>query len=327
MKRFIFRCILFILPIVLLAYTTDIFLSKNLKKINGYKEGEFSVWNDLYNGKINADIVIYGSSRAWLHIDPTMMEDSLHISTYNLGINSHNFWLENFRHTLLLQYNTKPRLIIHSLGMATVEKRKDLYNSDQFLPYMLFNKEMEQTIISYQGYIPADFDVPLLRYYGKRDAIFSAVKYALHPSNNPVKRIKGYEGVDDLSWHNDLEKAKKKMPYYLVKIDSATVNLFEKYLMDCKAQNIKVLLLFSPEFIDGQRFTKNRQDVIDIYKTLSAKYNVPFYDYSNDSMSYQRKYFFNAEHLNKLGATLFTKRLIDTLKKTDLLDGIKKISK
>jgi len=189
---------------------------------------------------------------------------------------------------------------------------------------MLFNKEMEQTIISYQGYTAADFDVPLLRYYGKKDAIFSAIKYSINPSNNPVKRIKGYEGVEDLSWHNDLDKAKKKMPYYEVKIDTATVALFEKYLADCKAKGIKILLLFSPEYIEGQRFTKNRNDVINIYKTLSAKYNIPFFDYSSDSMSYERKYFFNAEHLNKLGATVFTERLIDTLRKTNLLEEIKK---
>lgn len=323
MKKFISRSVLFILPFVLMAYVTDIFISKNLKKISSYKEGEFSVWNDLYEGKIKAEIVIYGSSRAWLHIDPSMMEDSLHITTYNLGINSHNFWMENFRHKLLLKYNSKPRLIIHSLGFSTMEKRADLFNADQFLPYMLFNKEMEATIIGYKGYTKADFYIPLLRYYGKRDALLRVFQYCINPSNNPVKRIKGYEGVEDLSWHNDLDKVKKKMKYNEVKIDTTTISLFEKYIIDCKKQNIRVLLLNTPEFIDGQLFTKNLKDVIKIYKDISTKYDVPFYDFSNDSMSYQKKYFFNAEHLNKLGAETFTKKLIDTLKRSALLDGIK----
>jgi hypothetical protein len=326
MKRFVLRFGLFILPMVLLAYGSDLFISKRLKQIKSYKEGEFSVWNDLYDGKIDAQIAIYGSSRAWLHIDPAIVEDSLHIPTYNLGINSHNFWLEYFRHTLLLKYNKKPRLIIHTLGMATVEKRVDLFNADQFLPYMLFNKEMENAIISYKGYTPADFVIPMLRYFGKRDALFSVMKYCLNPSNNPVKRIKGYEAVTDLSWHNDLDKVKKKMKYYEVKVDTPTLALMERYLQECKANGIKVLLLYSPEYIEGQRFTHNRQDVIDFYKKISAKYDVPYFDFSNDSMSYQQKYFFNAEHLNKLGADLFTRKLIDTLKKSTLLQGLTPIT-
>ena len=322
---FVYRLAIFILPIVLLAYTADVFISKKLKKIYRYKEGEFSVWNDLYTGKINSDIVIYGSSRAWLHIDPTMMQDSLKITTYNLGINSHNFWLEYFRHTLLLKYNKKPALIIHTLGMATVEKREDLYNADQFLPYMLYNKEMEDAIIGYKGYTDSDFKIPLLRYYGKRDAIFNVMSFCLNPSNNPVKRIKGYEAVTDLSWHNDLDKAKKKMKFYQVKIDTVTINLFEKYLADCNKEGVKMLLLYTPEFIDGQRFTNNREEVINIFKQMSDKYNVPFFDYSNDSMSFQKKYFFNAEHLNILGADLFTQKLIDTLKQSGLLNKITKL--
>lgn len=323
MKKFIIRLLLFLLPFALIAYGADRFISGKLRKINAYKEGEFSVWNDLYGGKIKADILIYGSSRAWLHIDPSIMEDNLQIPTYNIGINSHNFWLEHFRHTLLMKHCQKPKLIIHSLGMATVEKRADLFNADQFLPYMLFNKEMENAIISYRGYTKADFYIPMLRYFGKRDALVSAVKNALNPSNNPIKRINGFEAVTDLSWHNDLEKVKKKMKYYEVKIDTATVRLFEEYIADCKKQNIRLLLLFSPEYYEGQEFTKNREDVISIYKSLSAKYQVPFIDYSADSMSYDKKYFFNAEHLNKLGSDLFTQKLIDTLRHTGLLDNIR----
>ncbi len=324
MKRFIFRLTLFILPVFVVAYGADIILSKNLKKIKNYKEGEFTVWNDLYDGKINADIVIYGSSRAWLHINSTMMEDSLKINTYNLGINSHNFWLEYFRHSLLLKYNKKPKLIIHALDMATLDKRVDLFNPDQFLPYMLFNKEMKSVINGYKGYTNADFIIPLLRYYGKKDAILGVIKYCLHPNKNPVKRIKGYEGASDLSWHNDLDKAKKQMNFYQPKLDTATIRLFEKHLADCKQQGIKILLLYTPEFIDGQMFTKNREEVIAIFRNFGFKYNVPFMDYSNDTMSYQKKYFFNAEHLNKLGAEIFTKKLIDTLRQTELLNGINK---
>jgi len=51
-----------------------------------------------------------------------------------------------------------------------------------------------------------------------------------------------------------------------------------------------------------------------IYKKFSNEYQIPFYDFSNDSISYHKKYFYNASHLNNIGSQLFTKELIDTLK-------------
>jgi hypothetical protein len=324
MKRFITRCLLFCVPFVVLAYGADRFVSGKLKEIRAYKEGEFSVWNDLYAGNIKAPVVVYGSSRAWMQIDPGLIEDSLQVPAYNLGINSHNFRLENFRHQLLLKYCEKPRLIIHSLGTTTLEKRADLFNADQFLPYMLFNPDMKAVIEDYKGYTPRDFYIPMLRYFGKRDALTAVLKYVINPGHNPGKRTRGFESVKDLTWHNDLEKVKKKMSSYEVKIDPVTVTAFKNYITDCKKQGIKLVLVYSPEYFEGQLFTKNRDSIMSLFKTISTTFGVPYYDYSNDSMSYRQQYFFNAEHLNKLGADLFTKKLIDTLKRSGLLEDISK---
>ena len=108
MKKFIKYLLFFIAPFILFSYCIDVFISTNLKKAKKGAYGEYSTWNDVFEGKINSDIVIYGSSRAWKHISPKIINDRLHISTYNLGIDGHTFWLENFRHRMLLKNNTKP---------------------------------------------------------------------------------------------------------------------------------------------------------------------------------------------------------------------------
>ena len=64
---------------------------------------------------------------------------------------------------------------------------------------------------------------------------------------------------------------------------------------------------------------KNRGEVLSLYTNYSHKYNIPFYDYSNDAISYQKKYFYNTNHLNKTGAELFTAKFIDTLKQSHLI--------
>jgi hypothetical protein len=317
MKKFIIQLLIYLIPITLLSYGADKFLSNNLKKSNNFADGEFSTWNDIYEGKINSDIVIYGSSNAWVQIDPGLIHDSLDATAYNLGINGHNFRLQYFRHSLLLKYNRKPKLIILSLNIFSFEKENDLYNPDQFLPYMLNNKEMENTIIGFNGYKSFDFKIPLIRYYGKKEAIIHTFYLLIKPSKNVVKRIKGYQ-ARDMQWNDDLLKAEIKLGSYEVKLDSSLIPLFEIFCNECKQTNIETILVYPPEYIEGQLFIKNRDKIMSIFYNLSKKHDIPFYDFSGDSISFQKKYFYNSGHLNKVGAELFTDKLIHVLKKSSL---------
>lgn len=315
---------LFLSPLILCSYFIDIFISSYLKKSNSHAQKEYPTWNAIFEGKINSDIVIYGSSRAWRQINPTMISNNLKMSTFNLGIDGHNFWLQYLRHTLLLENNTKPKIIIHSLDIFTLEKNKDLYNPDQFLPYMLRDKELKNAIESYNGFSIFDYEIPLIRYFGKLDAIKTVIKLIIKPQSNIIERIKGYQGQVQ-SWNSDFDKARFTMKYYEVKIDTASMILFDRYLNECKANNIKIIFVYPPEYIEGQKFIKNRNKLIALYTKFSKKYCIPFYDYSDNSMSYQKKYFYNAIHLNKLGAELFTNELIEKLKNSDEYDKIQRI--
>jgi hypothetical protein len=314
MRKFIIRVLLFFVPILLIAYSADRLLSRQLKTTHTESGDEFSVWNDLYGGTVNSNVLIYGSSRAWLHFDPKMISDSLNTTAYNLGINGHNFWLQYFRHQLLLKKDSQPKLIIHSLDYFTLEKRPDLYNPDQFLPYMLFDQDIEQTIAGYKGYQPVDYKLPLIRYYGKKEALGHVVRIMLKSGGDTLVRIRGYRG-DEKQWNSDLINAKKLMAAYTIKLDSASIALFDQYLRECRDKKIKIIFVYTPEHIDGQQFVKNREAIMLLYKGFSEKYKIPFLDYSNHPISFQRQYFYNASHMNKGGAELFTRDLIGELKK------------
>ena len=54
---------------------------------------------------------------------------------------------------------------------------------------------------------------------------------------------------------------------------------------------------------------------INVYKKLSKKHAIPFWDYSSDSISFNKDYFYNANHLNKTGADLFTAKFAERFKK------------
>ncbi|MBK7668915.1 MAG: hypothetical protein IPJ32_17175 [Sphingobacteriaceae bacterium] len=274
MKKFIIQILVFLLPIVLLAYFADVFISNTLKKSNSHAQKEYSTWNNIIDGTVNSDIVIYGNSRAWLQINPTMIGDSLKTSAYNLGIDGHNFWLEYLRHTLLLKNNTKPKLIIQSLDNFTLEKKKELYNPDQFLPYMLWDSEIREATKDYEGYDAMDYKIPLLRYYGKLDAFKTVLRLILKPESNTTERIRGYKSAD-LAWDGTFDKLLKVKKSHTAKLDSASIVLFERYLNECKSKNIKIVFVVAPQYIAGQKFIINRSEIMSIYSDFSEKYNIP----------------------------------------------------
>ncbi|MHC1775964.1 MAG: hypothetical protein AB9834_11180 [Lentimicrobium sp.] len=318
MKKFLISILIFSLSLLVFAYLMDLFLSDRLRKS---KNGEFGVWNDIYNGKVNDDLLIYGGSRAWVQFDPQIISDSLNISAYNIGINGHNFWLQYLRHSVLLKYNEKPKVIVHSVDIMTLGKRPDLFNPEQFLPYMVDDPAMAKAISSYEGYSYLDYKLPLLRYSGKWKALIFALKWTFSSQNSIPDRIKGYQGKD-MTWNSDFEKAKEELNEFSMDLDSETVQLFEKYIQECRDMNIKLIFVNPPEYVEGQHFVKNRDEIIALFSKLGHENNIPFYDYSSDSMSFDKKYFYNSTHMNKLGAELFTKKLVMDFKRNSVLIGL-----
>jgi hypothetical protein len=316
MKKFLIKFSLFLLPIVLLAYGADVFISSNLRKSNAFVKGEFSDWNALYDKKVSSKILIMGSSRAWVHFDSQMMTDSLKTGVYNLGIDGHNFYMQYFRFQLAMRQPIKPKVIVQSIDIFTLAKREDLFYSEQFLPYMLGNSEMKKVTDNFIGFGPYDYDIPMARYFGKGKAIMEAFKMAFGAKND-VGRIRGYQGQLK-PWTNELEEAKAKMGSFTIKLEPAAIVMFENYLKECKANNIQLVFAYTPEFIEGQNFIANRKQMIDLYWDLSKKYDIPFIDYSNDPLSREKKYFYNALHMNKFGAEIFTAKFIQDFKKLKL---------
>ncbi len=321
MKAFAKKITLFILPLVLLSIPIEVYLSTQLKKSKNYANGEYAAWNDIYEGTINSEVVIYGSSRAGVHLNPQLLDDSLKRPSYNLGCDGYTFEFQYFKHQTLLKHNTPPKFIILSLDIFSFENRKDLFNADLFLPYMMLNSDMKDHLQTYKGYSDYDFYIPLVRYYGKTTAIRTAVETGFGNPGRGPERKKGFWSYDR-KWNDDFENARLKLGYYYVHPEPATLVSFNQFLLECSASGIQLIFVYSPEFIDGQKFVKNRARIMTIYKRFASYYKIPFFDYSNDPLCFEKKYFYNASHLNRTGADLFTKKFILDLKQTNALHGI-----
>lgn len=229
-------------------------------------------------------------------------------------MDGHNFWLQYLRHKELIKHNYFPKHILLAVDFSSLQKRENLYLGEQFLPYMLWNADIKKFTTSYEGFNILDYHIPLIRYFGKTHALEEAFK---NKSNHTPYRINGYRGVEK-KWNNELDRAKSKMKSYEITIEPSTLDLFEDFLIECAENNSKVTMIYTPEYIEGQDFIKNRVDIIDTYKKYAENYNIDFLDYSKDSICLNKKYFYNSMHLNKEGSNLFTKTLSKDLKRLKL---------
>lgn len=312
MQHFIKRLFFFLLPLMIVAIPLDILITKTLKKTHEY-EGEIEVWNKLYEGKINADVLIYGSSRAWTHINPTILEDSLHKNVYNLGMDGQIFDIQYLRHIEYLQYNRKPATIILSLDIFSLEKSDELFNKNQFLPYMLRNDTIEKYTAPYKGFTWIDFHAPLVRYFFNPKATIHTLTSAIKPNSTNYYRNKGYRAKDE-PWDGKFEAAQKSSIKYNAYADSGAIKLLEHFIAECLSKNIQLIFVYSPEYIEGQQYIANREKVIAVYNTIANNNQLLFLDYSNDTICQNKQLFYNSTHLNKQGSEIFSKQLAKDLK-------------
>ena len=297
---------------LLIAYPLDLFLSKTLCKINSF-DGEFEVWNHIYNGEIDADIAVYGSSRAWGHFNTAIIEDSLQTTAYNFGINGHRFWIQYLRHLEYINHNPKPSTIIFSVESLSLESINDLFNLYQFLPYMLKNKNIYEYTNSFVGYKKHEYFVPLVRFAGKYNYTIPGIIGFMRNQQNAPMRYKGFTGHNRV-WNDDLVNAMTENQSYRIKFNEDYISLFESFIVECKNSDINLILVYSPEYVDGQKYVENRDEAVSIYRNFAQKYDLVFLDFSDDEMSFNRDYFYNSTHLTREGANLFTIKLVNELK-------------
>jgi len=311
MRRFLLQVsIIFLLAIGILtviSMVTEIGLKET-------KHDNFIVWNDIYGGNVNADLLIMGSSRAWTHVSPKILDSSFKTNSYNLGVNGHNIVMQNCIYKVYLENNTAPKYIIHCLDFITLGMQKELYNLEQTLPYM------DDTIVSntarkYTGYKYYDYYNPVTKYFSRTEMIKTGINEFFNLYNYTSSKYKGYSGKDK-EWDGLFQKFLEKDGGILhATIEKSTYDEFDSYLNYNKQNNIIVFLVYPPELKEAQVYIENRKALFREYKFFADKYNLIFIDYSDDPFCYDRKYFYNSTHLNKAGAELFSLKLAKDLEK------------
>ena len=318
MKKFILRLLLFCLAPLPLLYLFQYIVDSGLKKSRGFYYAE---WNDLFDGKINADLLITGSSRAWVQVSPKILDSTLDLSSYNLGVDGANFKVQYARFRMYLLHNKKPKYVLQEVGYTSTLVRGDLLPaSQQFLPYLSDSSIWQVVSTASDRLDLLDRYFPMYKYNNQLPEVKEGILSYFGKGAKTVK-YKGYQGQEkqwDSSFHNFL----MANPHgEIFPIDSNSVALFREFLIYCKANDIKVIMFYPPAFIQSLDYIKNKDEILNVYNNFSKEYNIPFYSYMFDSLDYSRNNFYNSLHLNKGASEIFSRELANRLKK-DIQEGL-----
>lgn len=303
------KALLFSLLMCCLLLSTHFVIDSGLRKSGFASYGE---WNDLFHGRASSNILIQGSSRAWVQVDPAILEKVTGQSAYNLGLDGYDFSLQNCRYQIYEKYNQSPQTVIQILDIGTLNRRQDLYMYEQFLPYYQ-ERLVVDTISQFEGWHWYDYYLPLVKYAGKYNYAKIGLLEYLNLAHIESYKYKGYWGKN-ITWTDAFYNFTKSYPLGVVqKTDPRNIAQFDQFLAKMQKKQIRVILVYAPEYYQVDPYLKNKDEIIAIYQRFADKYGCEFYDFSDNYLSMDKKYFYNAEHLNKAGAELFTRQLADLL--------------
>jgi len=273
---------------------------------------DFGVWNQTVNGEINSDIVCTGSSRTLVHFDPRIIGKELGLTCFNLGLDGSPL---NFQLPLLksyLKHNRPPKILLQGLGVLSVHSRQNIYKAYQYIPY-LDEEPIYQNLVRYDPkfwryrYLPgfgfATYGLQL------RSFAFDGLMGRTQESN----RIMGFTPVYQ-DWTDAFDRFKEENPNGVTyEIEPEALNNLREIIRLAREKGSQVILVYSPEYYENQELTNNFDEIMESFRAISKEMQVPFFEYSKDSLSYHRELFYNSQHLNAKGAELFSHKLASRL--------------
>lgn len=308
MKRFIFE-ILSILGIVLLFLYSIQFAIDN-KAYKCYTQYPYPSFNYIYQQRIDADIVIFGNSRAVYSYNTIMMDSMLHSNCFNLGLAGYSFdYIYNLQVLPYLESNIHPKLVILDIGPQAFLKHYNNHFQKEFLPFLKypyfdFYIDICEKVDIWDKYLP-------IKYYGLD---YKELNKLVNGMNNDTNNLY----FKDCFSPYDIGKYRMNCPFALYELedDSMIIEELKEFIHLCECKNISLLFVCSPmhqiDFYDKCHMT----DFWLLVNSIAP--NVLKLDYSlifgSDTL-----YFAESTHLNSYGAELFTTKLAHDIDSLGLL--------
>ena len=293
---------------ILLAVTGNlIYRHCNLAVYDSFQKNE-----RLFNSQIGADVLLLGSSRMYYVVNPRHIEDTLHLKTYNAGMQA-----ANINETLIilrsyLDKNPPPRLVVMALDIFSMDDRQQfgfyptyLYNADNAHVRKALRKEgAHPWLLTNPPFLTStefdDFNRGVVVKYllRQRELSEGSFKYNGYASNT----------IDTIQ----SESAYNPTPAYTL---PTAWRKLDEVLSICKQHGILVILTYAPEYNGNNlKNVSNSDSILHGYANYAAKYGAPFLRHDSLPMCKDGRLFANPGHVNRYGAEVYSAILASQIK-------------
>lgn len=301
MKKFLIHSVVFAAILWVFAIIADIYISNNLRHS---KEHKYAAWNGIYNDTTYYDLVINGSSRAWVQYDPHILDSILHLNTYNLGIDGSAINRQIIKYHKYCELHGQPKYLLQNIDIFTMARTFG-YEREQFFPYFFYDKDLLHKADKYEHFTLLEKYIPYYRYIGIDLHDWDAGLY------------KGYCGQDK-AWDGSMFS---QMDTVQVSSDSSMLRLFDDFLTEQAHLGTRVILVYSPIYHRVIDKCPDTGKMYTMYDSLAIKHHLSILNYIEMPLCYDTAYFYNATHLNRQGAEIFTTRLAQDLDSMGIADS------
>ena len=295
MKRFLLRSFSLLLILILVDQSLGAIIA-HLYKILPCEEK----LGYLSNKSEHHDVLIFGSSRALHHYNPKVLEDSLGMNCYNCGTGGMGILYHYALLSLALEHD-KPSMVILDLNPDF-----DLVDLEDNHKYLLWLKAYYDIQIIKDIVLDVD-SLERYKMYSKLYRYNSIINSMLKNSLSSQGDAKTYHGFSPMKLQFNEEKVVYGDRMHNYCLDSLKLLYLNKFLE--KAKECKTVVCISPRWYGMDPF------YVGVAEEICNKHNIPFLNFSSDKgFVKQNTYFCDGTHMNNIGADIFSKELVASLK-------------
>jgi len=303
------RCARFVVAAAVILFLVDAILGWCLRYLERNMRGGERARTYYAAYRADADVFVFGSSRALYHYNPGVMTEVLGMTVYNAGRSAQTV----LYHTPLLKMILKrhrPKLVVLDINENEFVRDQQKYDIVNYLlPY--YGEAAVRDIV--------DEVKPSYRYFAwskslpYNSSMISMLWRTVRPETGgrsdgfaPVfgHRSKGDSLVDNCRARVD--------------IDERIVTAFDDFLLACRNAKVPVLIVISPRYT---RFLCDRAEVAKISKE-ATKWGVQILDFSQSGKFQSNpQWMYDVAHLNSEGATEFSRDVASFLIENGYADG------
>ncbi|MEO9146713.1 MAG: hypothetical protein ABI237_14270 [Ginsengibacter sp.] len=300
LPAFIAKAILFLFLLIILDFTIG-----NTLRYLYFKQDSGLLYRTTYSlDSTKAELLIFGSSTANHHYNPSIFEKRLNTSVYNTGRDGNTiFYNYAVFQSVLKRYI--PKVAILDFNVEEFKVYPDNYDRiSSLLPYYQTHPELHSII---QLKSPYEKYKLLSKIYPYNSLIFTILvgNTDFNRTRDNINDDKGYVPLSHV-WHRELT-TQTAVSYQL---DSNKINFLKSLIGESKSNGIRLYISISPRFIkyEGEDLS------VEIVRKIANESNIPFFDFSKDTLFWKHnEYFADRSHLNNTGATIFSNMVIDKI--------------